>query len=228
MCLAAIGIAAGAAAGTGTAASLGLSIVSGVIGATSAITGMVNAYQQNQFAQAQARTQTLAAQRQVQLQRQATMLQHVGQVKAYNQAQKTYQRQVTLNSDAANRVYMSEQIRLNEIAQKMAFRQQELYAKQIGNVGAVLSAGRTGQSVGLLTLDADRRAGFAAAQDEATMRSATAAAGIGMLSASQEQTSANNRAYSALPAPVQAPQFDPWPVGVGGKKDLGIPAYRWS
>lgn len=228
MCLAAIGVAAGAAAGTGAATSLGLSIVSGVIGAASTVAGMYSSYQQSQFAKAQAQAQTLAAQRQVKLQRQATMLQHVGQIKAYDQSVKSYQRQLSLNSDAANRVYMSEQTRLAEIRQRMAFRSQELYAKQIGATGRVLSAGMTGQSVGLLALDAERQAGLARAQDQATLNSATAATAMGLLGASQEQTSANNRAYSALPAPVQAPIFDPWPVGVGGKKDLGIPSYRWT
>ena len=53
---------------------------------------------------------------------------------------------------------------MSEAKKKAAFAQQTALAKSIGSKGAILSAGRTGQSVGLLINDAERQSGFAQAQ----------------------------------------------------------------
>jgi hypothetical protein len=53
-------------------------------------------------------------------------------------------------------------------------------------------------------------------------------AGIRSDIAFNKNESANNEALSRLPAPVRAPQYSPWAVGVGGKGDPGIPAYSWG
>lgn len=215
----------GASAATAAAAQ---AITGLAISAVSTVTGIVSSQQQAKVAAQQAKIQTVNQQRQVELSRRATMLRHMGDVKAQQAATLAYNKQIFYNSEAANRVYMAEQTKLWEASQRAAFRAQEIYARQIGSMGRVLSSGAIGQSVGLLALDSKRQAGFATAEQNATMRSAVAQAGVAMQGASLEQQSANNQAYSRLPAPVQAPQYEAWPVGIGGTQDIGIPTYNWT
>lgn len=219
---------AGAAAGSAAALSNSLAIFGAITSAVSTVAGIAQAQQSANTAAQQARIQTLNQQRQVELSRQATMMRHMGDVRAQQVATLAYQKQVFNNSEAANRVYVAEQTKLWEASQRAAFKAQEIYARQIGSLGRVLSSGATGQSVGLLAMDSQRQAGFAQAEQNATMRSAYAQAGVAMQGAAIEQESANNLAYSRLPAPVQAPQYEAWPVGVGGTRDIGIPTYNWT
>ena len=143
----------------------------------------------------------------------------------------TYQRgkeeadtQVRLNTEAANRTYLSEQNKLSEARKKAAFEQQSILAKSIGAKGRILAAGRTGQSIGLLVNDVERQAGFASAQEAATLDSKEYAASIGMDSAFIRAQSLNNQAYSNIPFKPQdpyLPAFPDRPNFVG----LDIPTY---
>ena len=123
---------------------------------------------------------------------------------------------------------MQEQAVMQEANARAAFKSQEIYAKQIGAVGSVLSTGMTGQSVGLLAMDAERQAGFTQAQSDASTRSAGIMYGIRSDVAFNKAESANNEAASRVPAPVSAPQYSPWPLGIGGKGDPGVPSYNWG
>lgn len=137
----------------------------------------------------------------------------------YQRSVETYQQQVKNNQVAANRSYMAEQNKLDEVRRKAAFEQQAALAKSIGVKGNILASGRTGQSIGLIVNDADRQAGFQQAQASATIRSARAAAGIGMGSAAAQAESSNNQAFSQIgffPGEPALPEYPDQPNYIDG------------
>lgn len=191
--------------------------------------GIYSGYQQAQYQQAQAAQAARAQARQLQYQQQADaqrmaamrqqqqlraraqQVQYQGQVQAHNASMMAYETSIFNNSKSANKVYEAEQLKLKEARDKAAFKSEEIYAKQIGATGKILASGQTGQSVGAQVRDVTRQAGRAEAKENATLRSAETAAGMAMDAARDQQMSANNRAYNALPAAPIAP--------------LGIPYY---
>lgn len=217
-----------AAVGAAAGFSQAMSVAGLAISAISTVAGIAQSQQQAAFAQEQAKLATRNAQTQANFERQQIQAKHIGDVRAQQAATNSYVRQIFNNDTAANKVYMQEQAVLQEARDKAAFRSQEIYAKQIGAVGSVLSTGMSGQSVGLLALDAERQGGFAQAQSDASIRSAEAMSAIRSDMAFNKAEGANNEAASRLPAPVTAPQYSPWPLGIGGKKDPGVPSYNWG
>lgn len=217
-----------AAAGAAAGFSQAISVAGLAISAIGTVAGIAQAQQQAAFAQQQAAIQTQNAQQQANFERMSQQAKHIGDVRAQQAATNSYVKQIFNNDSAANKVYMQEQAVMQEANAKAAFKSQEIYAKQIGAVGSVLSTGMTGQSVGLLALDAERQAGFAQAQSDASTRSAEIMSGIRSDMAFNRAESANNEAASRVPAPVSAPQMSPWPLGIGGKKDPGVPSYNWG
>ena len=117
---------------------------------------------------------------------------------AYQQGKESAEQQQRFNNEAANRMYVQEQTKLTEAKKKQAFAQQSALAKMIGSKGAILAAGRTGQSVGLLVNDAERQAGFEKAQASALFDSKVDQATIGMESAFIQAQSANQRAFDSI------------------------------
>lgn len=71
--------------------------------------------------------------------------------------------QLNLNQKATSRAIMAEQQKLNDAQAQAAFEGQRLLATSLQTQGSVLSSGRTGQSIGLIVSDAERRAGQDAA-----------------------------------------------------------------
>ena len=226
MCVPLIG--AGAAAGIGTATS--------VIGTLTSVVGTIAGIQQAQQSmqmqaaqyQQQMNLQYQQAQQQAYRERQAAVIKHTADVKAQQAGQLSYYEQLQNNNQAANKTYVAEQVKLGEARDKAAFKAQENYIKAIGSKGKVLASGATGQSVGLLALDATRQRGFADAQQNASLRSAEAQADVGMDIGFTQAKSAHNQAYSKLAPPVQAPLMAPDPAGIGDNLNLGIPAYDWG
>ena len=157
--------------------------------------------------------------------RQQQVQQYAGQVEAQRQGVKQYQAQLNNNNQALNKSYASEQAKLQEARNAAAFKAQANYAKAIGTKGTVLAAGQTGQSVGLLAMDADRQAGLQTAQQNASLRGAEIQAGIGMDVAYDQAQTANNQAFSKVGLPVQHPTLAPDPIGIGKNLNLGIPSY---
>lgn len=223
----------------GAAAASTISAVSAIAGIAGTVAGIAQAQQQQEIQQQQflfqhqmqvqqMDQQYRQQQRQVQFERRQQVLKHIGDVKAQQASALSYQKQVFFNSEAANRVYTAEQLKLNEARAKAAFKSQEIYAKQIGAMGKVLASGATGQSVGLLTIDSQRQAGFAEAEQNATLRSAELAMASTVQGAANENMSANNQALAKVPAPVQAPLLSPDVSGIGKNLNLGIPSYNWG
>ena len=211
MCLPVIGLAISA---IGTAAGIAQSAASMQMQAAQYEQQMDLQYQQ--------------AQQQAHQQNKQIQSDHMGRVRTEIAARNAYERQLQNNNNAANKSYVQEQAKLQEATAKAAFKAQENYVKAIGAQGRVLASGATGQSIGLLASDAERQAGFATAQQNAGIRSAEAQAAVGMDIAYEQAQSANNQAWSRLPAPTQAPVFADQPVGIGTDLGLGIPAYDWG
>lgn len=229
------------AAAAGTAAAFANTMA--VVGAITSVAGIGIGYaQQQQQMQYQAaanqyqadvayQQQNLAyqnQQRQAYFDRQQQVMKHIGDTQAQQASMLAYQRNLYNNNEAANKVYVSEQQKMLEAKQKAAFKSVDIYAKQIGAMGKVLSTGAVGQSVGLLAMDPGRQAGRAMAEQSASLRSASDAMNIGMASAQSQSESANNQALSRVIAPVQAPQFAPTANGIGQNLGLGIPSYNWA
>ena len=139
---------------------------------------------------------------------------------SYQRGKESEDKQVKYNNEAANRMYVQQQAKVSEAKKKAAFAQQAALAKSIGAKGAILSAGRTGQSVGLLLNDAERQAGFETAQATATMESLTEQSMISMDQAYLQALGANQRAADRtgikptdpyMPSYPDAPMFvDPY------------------
>ena len=115
---------------------------------------------------------------------------------AYQRGVEEQDKQIKFNNEAANKVYEQEQTKISEAKKKAAFAQQTALAKAIGSKGAILSAGRTGQSVGLLVNDAERQSGFAQAQADAQLASTLEQSQISMDQAFLQSLGANNQAES--------------------------------
>jgi len=229
------------AAAAGTAAAFANTMA--VVGTLTSIAGIGVGYaqqqQQQQYQAATAQYQAEVAnqqqniayqnqQRQAYFDRQQQVMKHIGDTQAQQASVLAYQRNIHNNNEAANKVYVSEQQKMLEAKQRAAFKSVDIYAKQIGGMGKVLSSGAVGKSVGLLAMDPGRQAGRALAEQSASIRSASDAMNVGMSAAQNQSESSNNQALSRVPAPIQAPQFAPYATGIGQNLGLGIPSYNWA
>ena len=202
------------------------------ISAASTGIGMYQAQQSMQYQADMARQQQdlsyRQAQQQQRFQNESIVNKHIGQVKAQQAASNAANMAWFYGDQSANKAWVSQQQKFNEVKDKAAFKSQTILAKMIGSKGKVLASGATGQSVGLLALDAERRGGFAQAEQDATVRSAEMAMGNSMETTRIKALSNSNKIGSMLDFPVQAPQLSPEPIGIGKDLELGIPAYSWA
>tara|TARA_Y100001963_G_scaffold38081_1_gene53187 strand:- start:637 stop:1467 length:831 start_codon:yes stop_codon:yes gene_type:complete len=154
----------------------------------------------------------------------ATIMQrHEANKLTYQRSVEQAREQIGLNNEAANRAYQSEQTKLDEARKKAAFEQQAILARSIGDKGAILAAGRTGQSVGLLVNDVERQKGFSEAQINATLDSKRDQAILSMEGNWLQNQSANAQALGNiafnpqspyLPSDPKQPRFVRDPVGL--------------
>ena len=130
---------------------------------------------------------------------------------SYQRGTEQASEQKRFNNEAANRMYVAEQNKITEAKKQAAFARQSALAKSIGAEGAILSSGRTGQSVGLLVNDAERQAGFEEAQAVATMDGQIQQSLIGMDSAFIQNASANQQADNGIGMNPEAPYMPAMP-----------------
>jgi|TARA_Y100000033_G_scaffold38249_1_gene37462 ribosomal protein S18 len=187
----------------------------------------VGIFQAQQSAQMQARQaqqnidlQARQRNEQAQLANKRAVTQYAGQVRAQQAGTKSFYQQLDNINSSANKTYVQEQAKLAENRQKAAFKTQEILRKSIGIQGKILASGATGQSVGLLALDAERQAGFAQAQQNASVDSAALQSAVSQDIAFDQAKSAANQAFNRTPPPSQAPILDPY-----GMAGLEIPTY---
>jgi len=81
------------------------------------------------------------------------------QMAAYEQSERSYNEQIRLNAEAANRGYVSEQQKLQGEFMKTSQEAQARLIQSLQAQGSVLASGRSGQSIGLLVSDAQREYG---------------------------------------------------------------------
>lgn len=207
----------------GAAAASTLSAVGTIAGIASSAIGVMQAQSQAAFARQQADLQLQQQRQQTEVQNQQLANQYASETAAQQAQRKSYENQLLNNSQAANRAFTQEQVKLDEARTKAAFRAQDIYAKGIGTKGSVLATGATGQSVGLLSLDADRKQGLGLAEQDASVASAAKQAGVAGSSVFDQKTTADNTAYSQLKVPVAHPTFSPSPGG----GPISAPTYNW-
>ena len=199
------------------AISIGVSAVSsgiGIIQAQQSAQMQARQAQQNIDLQARQRTE------QAQLANKRAATQYAGQVRAQQAGTKSFYQQLDNINSAVNKTYVQEQNKIAESRQKAAFKTQEILRKSIGIQGKILASGATGQSVGLLALDAERQAGFAQAQQNASVDSAVLQGAVTQDIAFDQAKSSANQAFNRTPPPSQAPILDPY-----GMAGLEIPTY---
>ena len=234
MCLVAgmFGATAAAAASAQAITGLAISAASAVAGVAQGQASLSQQRQQFNYQQEmnnrQMDMQYQNAQRQAAYNRQAQVSKYMGEAQAHHASTLAYQQQVMNNSEAANRVYVAEQVKMQEAATKAAFKSQAIYAKSIGAMGTVLASGQVGQSVGLMALDTERQAGFGIAEQNASLDSAQLQAATAMQAAESQNKSENNLAASKLPQSPLHPALEMEPGGFGTRLNLGIPSYNWA
>lgn len=158
--------------------------------------------------------------------RMAIMARDQGDRTLYQNALTRLNAQVQNNNDAANKVYLAEQEKVEQARKEAAFEQQSILAKSIGLQGSILASGRTGQSVGLLLNDVERQAGFATAQEMAMLETKRQQSIINMDQGWLQAEGANNQAASNLPYNPPAPYLPPMPqtpqlIGLGITDNTG-------
>ena len=184
-----------------------LAIVTAIGSAASGAIGSIASYTQQQQ---EANYQNSVAQQQYQ-----------NQLAAYQQSERSYQEQIRLNSEAANRAYTSEQGKLATEFRKASEEAQKLSVKALQQQGLVLASGRTGQSMGLLMADAERSYG----RDYAMLGQNLAYANQDYFTGTesifnQAQSQQNVAASQRMVAPT-APLPMPGPSGIGLVAGLG-------
>lgn len=160
--------------------------------------------------------------------RASIMSRHQAEKLTYQRSKETFDEQVRNNNQAANKVYMAEQAKINEAEKKAAFEQQALLAKSIGDKGKVLAAGRSGQSVGLLVNDVERQIGFAMAAEDAMAQSKEEQGLLAMDTAFLQAQGQNNQAASRVawnPSDPYLPKMPDAPAFIDGKEfTIGVPS----
>jgi len=227
MCVASLGVALGAQAGTAAASTLGLTAISTAVGFVSSAVGIMQAQSQAAFAQQQANTQHVNMQLQAQNDRKGQMYDHIARINAANASGLATQKGIYNSQMAANRGMVAKQLERKQAADQAAFQSLDIYRKQIGSRGKILAAGVTGQSVGLMALDAERQGGFAKAKLNASGRSADFAMANAMETLQIQDASRQNQLISSALPPARAPLFAQMPTGPK-PLGLGIPQYDFS
>ena len=200
-----------------------MSAVGTIAGIASSAIGIAQQQQSMAFQQQQAALQLQQQRQQAENRNQELANQYVGEAAQRDRSMQGYQDQLKYNMDAQNAAHMEQQTKLDEARTKAAFKSQEIYAKQIGAKGSVLATGRTGQSVGLLSMDAERQGGMQQAEQDAMVDSAARAAAVGTQVASTQRANADAEAWNQLrPAPLHSAL-----VASPGGGPIGQPSYNW-
>lgn len=149
-----------------------------------------------------------------------TVNNHIAAIRSQQAADLAGQRDVINANTAANKAYVAEQIKKNDARTAAAFKMQDIYAKQIGAKGSVFATGQTGQSIGLLAMDAERKGGLATVKELASKDSLYQQSDINMSNIETQRQSKVNIALASIPAPVQAVVLPP---DITGEYPLDLP-----
>src|SRR5210317_845982 len=160
------------------------------------VVGAVSSIAQYQQQQAAANYEEQVRQQQYQIQKQQAEYEYNLQMQQYDASQQAYNQQIEANAEAANRGYQREQLRLQEKKAEASQRAQDLLIEKLQSQGTVLSSGRTGKSIAILTSDAEREYGRDLANLGTNLGYATQSYGFNVQDIMAEAESANNIAAS--------------------------------
>lgn len=192
------------------------------LGAASFGASALGAVGQYQSARAQANAQNAAATSNYEHQLKIRKFNWDRERFRYNRQLLQYENILDENAFAANRAYVGEQEKLNNIYRQAAFKQQANLLKLIENTGTAAASGQVGKNTARLDSRAVRR--FALNQEIAreSLTGAGFAFGDRVDSIRRAQISDTNRAYqnvAVAPMPDVAP---PAPVMTPGPSPLGL------
>lgn len=156
-----------------------------------------------------------------------TVSNHIAAIRAQQASSIAGQKDVLNANTAANRAYEQEQVKKMDAKTAAAFKMQDIYAKEIGAKGSIFATGATGQSIGLLAMDAERKGGFAKSKELASRDSLYQQSDFNMYNIETQRQSKVNIALASIPAPVQAPVFAPEIIG-DSPLGLGLPEYNFG
>ena len=192
------------------------------LGVASFASGALGAVGQYQSGQAQASAANAGAMRQYKYQLKMQQNNYARERERYKVGVANYQQAVADNEDAANRAYVSQQEKLNNIYRSTSFRQQAQLIELAQGSGKRAATGQRGRSVDRLDNDIVSQFGRNQAIMAESLLSAQRQYGRATEGIRREQLSANNRAYSPI---AIAPQFGvtpPPPVMQQGPSGLSL------
>jgi hypothetical protein len=155
--------------------------------------------------------------------------QYEAQQAAYTQQQQAFNRQQELNQVAAQRAYMSEQVKLRAKYQQAAIEADKLKLEAQRAAGSIQASGKTGRSIGLISMDPNREYGRDLAVLGLNLGFAQDDYFQAIESTYNQTRSATNTAFSAIgPAPVRQPGPSPLGLisGLGGAALGGYGLYN--
>ena len=192
------------------------------LGVASFATGALGAVGQHQSASAQASAANAGAMRQYKYQLKMRENNWQRERERYQVGVANYRQAVVDNEDAANRAYVSQQEKLNNIYRSTSFRQQAQLIELAQGSDKRAATGQRGRSVNRLDNDIVSQFGRNQAIAAESLLSAQRGYNTGVNNIRREQLSANNRAYSPIaiaPEPDIAP---PAPVMQQGPSGLSL------
>ena len=151
-----------------------------------------------------------------------SIAQYQSQSAAAAASEQAYQQQRVLNQEAANRAYQQTQLKLKGEMDRAAQQAEQLLTQRLQTQGTILSAGRTGQSIGALLTDAQRSEGKDLGSLGMNLAYATQDYYFGMENILNQQATANIQAASQR---VPAPSAGSLVLGIAGAGLSGLQAY---
>ena len=193
-----------------------------VLGALSFVSGAAGAIGQHQSASAQAAAANAGAMRQYKYQLKMREKNWDRERERYSANMAQYNQAVADNRDAANRAYVGQQEKLNNIYRQASFQQQSQLTQLTKGSGRMASMGRTGRSAN--RVDSEIMSAFG--RNQAIMAESLLSAQRGFNRSVEgirrEELSANNRAYSPVAIAPEVDIAPPAPVMQQGPSGLSL------
>ncbi len=193
-----------------------------VLGALSFASGAAGAIGQYQSGNAQAAAANAGAMRQYKYQLKMREQSWDRERERYSASVTQYRQAVADNADAANRAYVGQQEKLNNIYRKTAFQQQNQLVKLTQGSNKMAARNRTGKSANRVDAEMMSQYGRNQAIMAESLLSARRGFDRSVEGIRREQLSANNRAYSPVAIAPKLGVAPPAPVMQQGPSGLSL------
>ena len=192
------------------------------LGIASMASGIAGSVGQHQSASAQAAASNEAAKREYRYKLKMRQNNWERERERYSVGVANYRQAVADNAEAANRAYVGQQEKLNNIYRQTSFQQQAQLVQLAQGSGRAAASGRRGRSA--MQLDNDIVSQFG--RNQSIMAESLLSANRGYSSATEsirrQQLSENNKAYSPVAIAPEADIAPPPPVMQAGPSPLGL------